>query len=401
MPDDGAIQPSRNATCLPFEAGGVLHYAGSQRLWVLNHTLAYIWHALADLHTLNAVSRDLADTFGIDAATANADARNALAYFRKQGLLEGTLPRDTHDPEYGAYLHATGQTLEQAWQPRHRHRIILTGRSIQCDLGDARQAEDFQRLFGHLEDTCPPVKADLSLAVTTAGQRFNVYFNGRLHQGNVTSNEVMPMLVSAIFMAAAKSLTDKTVLHAAVLVKNARAILLPAFSGKGKSTLALLLTAHGWEFFSDELALIDSHTLQVHPFPFPFTIKTGTFDTLKQCFPHLAESPTYTREDGKQVKYFNPDSEKKRGEPAPIEAILFPGYERHANGSLTEIDNTSALKSLAETAFCDRDLSLGDAKTLIRLACNTRTYVEQYNSSEQALEQVNRVFIDAPLAPRG
>src|SRR5437763_10145582 len=45
-------------------------------------------------------------------------------------------------------------------------------------------------------------------------------------------------------------------LHAAVVERDGRALLLPAWPGSGKSTLAASLSCRGWRFLSDEFGIV-------------------------------------------------------------------------------------------------------------------------------------------------
>ena len=56
-------------------------------------------------------------------------------------------------------------------------------------------------------------------------------------------------------------------LHAAVVARDDRAILMSGVSGAGKSTLSLMLSQRGWRFLGDEFAMIDPDTGWAHPFP--------------------------------------------------------------------------------------------------------------------------------------
>jgi predicted ATPase len=47
-------------------------------------------------------------------------------------------------------------------------------------------------------------------------------------------------------------------LHAAVVEKNGKALILPALPGSGKSTLSAALAMNGWRFLSDEFTMISA-----------------------------------------------------------------------------------------------------------------------------------------------
>lgn len=60
---------------------------------------------------------------------------------------------------------------------------------------------------------------------------------------------------------------DLFFVHAAVVERDGKAVVLAAPSGTGKSTLTLALLHAGFRYLSDELAPFDLVTLQVMPYP--------------------------------------------------------------------------------------------------------------------------------------
>ncbi len=66
---------------------------------------------------------------------------------------------------------------------------------------------------------------------------------------------------------------DRVFLHAGVVGWNGKAILIPADSFRGKSTLVAELVRSGASYISDEFAVIDKNGL-VHPFERPISMRT-------------------------------------------------------------------------------------------------------------------------------
>lgn len=71
-------------------------------------------------------------------------------------------------------------------------------------------------------------------------------------------------------------------IHAAVLEKNNKAVILPAPPGSGKSTLCALLMLSGWRLLSDEHCLVDISSGQLVPAVRPVAIKNRSFAVIRQ-----------------------------------------------------------------------------------------------------------------------
>lgn len=85
--------------------------------------------------------------------------------------------------------------------------------------------------------------------------------------------ELAGLLEYLLIMHSIETATSVVAVHAAVLVRDDAALLLVGKSGTGKTTLALRLIEKGWEYFSDDLAVIDRSSRRVLPFPKPLKIE--------------------------------------------------------------------------------------------------------------------------------
>jgi hypothetical protein len=70
-------------------------------------------------------------------------------------------------------------------------------------------------------------------------------------------------------------------LHAAVLERHGRAVILPGEPGAGKSTLTAALMLSGWRLLSDELTMIDRDDGLVVPLARPVSLKNRSIDVIR------------------------------------------------------------------------------------------------------------------------
>lgn len=71
--------------------------------------------------------------------------------------------------------------------------------------------------------------------------------------------------------------------HAAVASLNGRAVILPGRSGAGKSTLVTALVLAGWTYLTDEVAVLDSDRLVVHPYPRALALEPGSWPLVREA----------------------------------------------------------------------------------------------------------------------
>ncbi len=106
--------------------------------------------------------------------------------------------------------------------------------------------------------------------------------------GDFTLPEAAPLPLAHALLAAEMAMNLQMalgwrrhlLLHAAVVERDGRALLISGESGAGKSTLASLLAARGWRFLSDEFALLDPATGMLAPFPRPASLKNASIRLL-------------------------------------------------------------------------------------------------------------------------
>lgn len=120
-------------------------------------------------------------------------------------------------------------------------------------------------------------------------------------------------------------------LHAAVVERDGRALILTGVSGAGKSTLAALLSLRGWRLMGDEFALLDPATGLLHAFPRLVSLKNASIATVAAEVPAERLGPVLTGTPKGTIRHLVPDAAALAAMEAPAKPalILFPsfGYE--------------------------------------------------------------------------
>lgn len=126
----------------------------------------------------------------------------------------------------------------------------------------------------------PASEVDLICSVVMGGarsgtntRRFHlVYLDGVRIARTVVLDDALNILESALRLYVAEFGRRGVFVHAGVVGWRGQAILIPGTSRAGKSTLVAELVRAGAEYYSDELAVLDSQG-RVHPYPLPLQLR--------------------------------------------------------------------------------------------------------------------------------
>lgn len=177
-------------------------------------------------------------------------------------------------------------------------------------------------------------------------------------------------------------------IHAAVLEKHGKAVILPAPPGSGKSTLCALLMLHGWRLLSDEHCLVDLLTGMLVPAVRPIAIKNRSFAVIKQWAPAAKLACVQNNTLKGSIGYL-PASElswqlfKTNAKPA---FIVMPTYSaEQIQTSLTPVRRCDMLLELVQNSFNYQTLGQQGFDALTRLLENTDSYTLKYHHTAEAL----------------
>lgn len=142
-------------------------------------------------------------------------------------------------------------------------------------------------------------------------------------------------------------------LHAAVLEKNGRAVVLPGDPGAGKSTLTAALMLSGWRLLSDEITLVDRDDGQLVGLARPVSLKNASIDVIRRAFPNaVIGAPAYDTHKG-TVAHVRPsaDSVARVGEKARPAWVVFPRWRKDSPARLSPHSRADAFLHTASHAF--------------------------------------------------
>lgn len=159
------------------------------------------------------------------------------------------------------------------------------------------------------------------------------------------------------------------ILHAAVVAREGRALLIPGQSGQGKSTLCAALVTRGWRHVSDEFALLDPRSLEITAHPRPISLKNQSLDVIAGWAPEVQLSEAHHGTPKGTVGYVRPTRAAVDAAPAPVRpaAILFPRFDAEGEAGLAPFGTAAAFIALTACSVNYREFGQAGFVALSRL----------------------------------
>ena len=146
---------------------------------------------------------------------------------------------------------------------------------------------------------------------------------------------------------------DWMLIHAAVVEKNGRALVIAADPGSGKSTLCAALVHRGWRLLSDELAMISLADGRLLPIARPISLKNASIPLVQALGPEITIGPMAHDTAKGTVAHMKPPaaSVAARLETALPGMVLFPKFTAGASLSIEPVGPAHAMLELVRHTF--------------------------------------------------
>ena len=237
----------------------------------------------------------------------------------------------------------------QDWASQDVYKLL--GKRVLVRSTSPEFAVQARRLFCQFRpEPADGAKADLTLSflLGTTAKGIN---SGSLHQcysgctaiGRTTSfYQLFRQLEWQLNLFVVLGVNDRYLMHAGAVSRDGIGLVFPGQSGSGKSVLTMSLLLQGYRYLSDELAVIDPASGELHPFPKPFGIKDISVCTALAHRQELWWGPKSgeNMDDGSSW-YVDPEdiSLNSVGGPVPVRDIVFPRYDPSARPGLEEFQD--------------------------------------------------------------
>ena len=176
------------------------------------------------------------------------------------------------------------------------------------------------------------------------------------------------------------------VIHAAVLERKGRAMVLPGEPGAGKSTLAAALAHRGWRLLSDELALVVPSTGELVGLARPVSLKNESIGVIGAFAPESRLSEAIHGTPKGTIALMKPpqDSVARVSEKAAPGLVVLPRYVPDSGCVLEPCAPARSFMSLADNALNYSVLGYEGFRTVGRIVGSSRAFELRYDNLHEA-----------------
>lgn len=280
------------------------------------------------------------------------------------------------------------------YQPFVIHRYKLGNQLISFSFQTRTFEYYIHPLIGHLETEEKIAGMPLFELFSHQG-RIIFRFNGQV-KGSWADDETH-LVKGMIFMFLINVMHNKTdanwlmMVHASAITNGKKTILFSAAPGNGKTTIAALLQARGFQIISDDFVPIDRNSLKAYSFPIAMSVKEGSMELLASLFPTLEKKPLNYISPEKSVRYLPPvDASGKIQEALPVHEFVFIKYDRTVDFVWEELDSLSGIRLLLDQAWVAP--TPGNAQIFFDRMTQISFYQLTYSDNEKALDAITNLF---------
>ena len=190
----------------------------------------------------------------------------------------------------------------------------------------------------------------------------------------------------SITRAMVEHFTACQVVHAGAVASNGQGVLLPADSGSGKSTLVAALAFSGFDYFTDEAAILARGGFLL-PYPKVITLKEDGWQAVTDIFARVKDSTYFpVREKGLHhvVAPNLPDS--RHGQSgSSVDLIVIPRYSHDESTSLQSIPRSVALAQLVRQSLNLAGMDKDGFDILHEVVLQSKCYALTLNDLREAV----------------
>jgi HprK-related kinase A len=271
--------------------------------------------------------------------------------------------------------------------------------AIRLEAAQPELERAIEDLYADYPRIDPNTLPDVTIALRPQRRGFarsgmRVFANGLAPYQAVPRRWLLPAMEATINWFVWGHVARVLLLHAAVVARDGRALIMSGPSGAGKSTLCTALVARGFRFLTDEIAMVRPQDGQLVPHPRPISLKNEAIDLIAKMLPDAYLSERFHGPPRGAVAFMRPPlgAVAAAAETAAPAVVLFPAYRPDAAFELKPIERAQAFSGLIQSSANYLTLLETGFETLANLVEACDHYTLDYRSLDDAVGALENLF---------
>lgn len=205
---------------------------------------------------------------------------------------------------------------------------------------------------------------------------------------------MVPYVEWVVTTAAVNCLRPNYLVHAGAVAWGNCGMILPAASGRGKSSLVAKLVTDGWQYLSDEVAVIEREHGRLLPLAKSLRLHEGARSVLQSVHPRLAPASPHRALDSSPIWYLAPDPRWLPDAPPLLRVAVIPSFDVASPTELRPASPSEILSCILNQSFNLREHGANAVGDLVRYLGAVRCYTLSFNDLDEAALILRKVVSD-------
>ena len=275
--------------------------------------------------------------------------------------------------------------------------LIAFGESRVAVHWDGRLAFDIIHFLFTVREECKSCEIEASFTVKGHNpEQLQCYRNDELlFCGD--AEKAAAKLLDAVIHELAQKCSGGLLFHAAAVSRKGFGILLPGQSGSGKTLLSAWLTRQGYQYLTDEMALVESQALGMHGFCKPLHIKDATIPGLNAIIEKPDQKNMHPSNGILSIdRGFLVDSSYLNSATGPWDSrtgmIIFPEFKSGGTGKMIRLTPANTGLLLMKSLINARNLPSHGFDQIALLARKVPAYTIAYEDFLKVFNEIDALI---------
>lgn len=183
--------------------------------------------------------------------------------------------------------------------------------------------------------------------------------------------------------------------HASTISDGKESVMIIGDSGNGKSTLSVLLMAHGFDILCDDFTPLYEDNMQMYRYPAATSIKKGAFDALKPYLNNIETLKTHTSGPKKvNIKYVPPMLSYDSLAPSfPCTKVVYVKFDASTKSSFLPVSMDKILETLIPDSWISPEEA--HASKFLNWLKEVNCFELNYSDNDFAISKFKSLFEDS------